>query len=150
MKLTLEQLAMWLSCTHEPDLGKITAEQEAAMFAGLSKEWLAKSGCTRSEARQGFLQAVNERISQMECWSDGDRKKVDLLLAERGLPNLETMEVLVKKKHRRIMKRGAIRNEEEYYLVKELLDGPKVEMLPADEARTLWALRSTYENRVRE
>src|SRR3954471_24042558 len=111
MKLSLEQLALWLSTTHEPDLGILTAKKQAALIAGLSTDALAKSGCTRGQARQGFLQGVNDRILQLEWWTEEDRQKVDALLAARGLPSLSTMEVVVKKKHKRIVSRGVITNE---------------------------------------
>ena len=150
MKLTLEQLALWLSTTHEPDLGVLTADQQSALINGFSKEALAKSGCTRGQARQGFLQGVNERITQMEWWSEDDRQKVDALLAARSLPSLRTMEVVVKKKHKRIVGRGAIKNDEEYYLVKELLDGPQADLVSVEESGVLWNLRTAYESRARQ
>jgi len=150
MKLTLEQLAMWLGATVEPDLGIRTPEQQAALIAGLSKEALAKYGYTRGQVRQGFLQGINDRISQMEWWSDEDRQKVEVLLADRGLPSLSMMELVVKKKHKRIVARGSIKNDEEYYLVKELLDGPQSIILLVEESKVLWNLRSAYESRARK
>ena len=148
--MTLEQLAEWLSATHEPDIGPISAESKAQLRAFLSKDGLAKSGHTRSQVRQGFVQAANARISQMEWWSEEDRKKVDVLLAERGLPDLRTMELVLKKKHKGIVSRGTVRNDEEYYIVKELLDGPSSVILSEEEIRTLWGLRSAYESSVRK
>jgi hypothetical protein len=149
MKLTLEQLALWLSTTHEPDLGMFTPDQRAALISGFSEEALAASGCTRGQARKGFIQAVNDRISQMEWWSEADRQKVDTLLSARSLPSLRAMEVIVKKKHKRILKRGAIVNDEEYYLVKELLSGPQSD-ISVDDLGALQSLTTEYESRSRK
>ena len=150
MNLTLEQLALWLCATYEPETGRLSAEREAEMLASFSKEAIAKSGYTRSQMRQGFLQGVNDRISQMAWWPEEDRKKVDLLLAERGFPALGTMELVVKKKYRRIVKRGSIANDEEYYLIKELLDGPGSVFLSEEETQNICDLRSAYESRARQ
>ena len=148
-KLTLEELALWLSSTHEPDLGRLSAERQAEMLASLSTNAPAKPGATRSQVQQGLIQGINERLSQMEWWSEDDRKKVNALLAERHLPDLRTMELVIKRKYRRIVKHASIANDEEYYLIKELLDGPSAAFLSAEEARTIWELRSAYENRAR-
>jgi hypothetical protein len=145
MRLTLEQLALWLSATYEADFGPITAEQEAAMLGSFSK-----LGHPLSAIRRGCQQGVNDRISQMELWSEVDRQKVDALLAAKGLPSIRRMEVVLKKKHQRILARGKIRNEEEYYIVKEVLDCEMSALgLTEDEVAQFTAMKAAYEGRAK-
>jgi hypothetical protein len=76
----------------------------------------AKRGST-----SGLRQAVNDLLSQSYLFSRSQRRAVECRLAARKLPKLTMLEAILRKKHEKILKRGSVRNEQEYYLVQEIL-----------------------------
>lgn len=69
----------------------------------------------------GLRQAINDGLSQSYLFSRSQCLAVERRLAARNLPNLTMLEALLRNKHEKILKRGSVRNEEEYYLVQEIL-----------------------------
>lgn len=69
----------------------------------------------------GLRQVINDELSQSYLFSRSQRRAVERRLAARNLPSLNMIEVLLRKKHEKILQRGNVRNEEEYYLVQEIL-----------------------------
>jgi hypothetical protein len=115
--------------------------------------------------RAGILDAVNDSVSQW-AWRRANQRKldairrekglptekherdqVDRVLKSQGLPTLLELELELQQKHRRIIGRKRIRNDEEFYLVKEILDGPTLGALQPDERELLASLMTAYEDR---
>ena len=86
------------------------------------RESLAKlKGKERSGISSGVKQGVNDMLAMSEMWDAEIRRKVDEALKGRNLTPLPQMLIRLKGKQIRVLKRGRIKNDEEYYIVAELL-----------------------------
>jgi hypothetical protein len=75
----------------------------------------------KRRSTSGLRQAINDQLSQSYMFSRSQTIAVERRLAARKLPNLTMLEAILRRKHERILKRGGVRDEEEYYLVQEIL-----------------------------
>lgn len=75
----------------------------------------------RARRASGLRLAINDDLSQARYYSKSQRAAIDCRLTAANLPSLRTLEIGFKRKHAQILKRGTIRNEEEYYIVREIL-----------------------------
>lgn len=75
----------------------------------------------KSVPLSGFRQAANDSLSTVHYWSDIQKLAVERRLAAQGLPKLALLSAMLRKKHETILKRGKIRNEEEFNLVQEII-----------------------------
>lgn len=107
---------------------RFTTEQLYDIFAalayGIGKTDLPAfpSGVkTKAGDRAGLKDGINDLLHMSDCFDYRTWRAIDERLAAKGLPSLETLQVLLTRKHLKILKRGRIRNEEEYYLVQNLL-----------------------------
>lgn len=88
-----------------------------------AKMQLAHSGKSkpRKVPASGLRMALNDILSQEPFFDAGQRRAVDRRLAAKSLPSLQVLSAMIKKKHAAILKRGRVRNAEEYYLIQEIL-----------------------------
>lgn len=118
MKLSNEQLATWF----------YTA-MSAFFQDGAEKEWIEHFNSVKGRERSGMLsgmlsgmkQGVNDALTMIKEMPRSERERIDALLATKDLPSLIKMQANLKKKHIQILKRGRIRNDEEYYIIAEIL-----------------------------
>lgn len=138
MKLTPEQLGDWFYTANREWFG----EGAYAMWLGHLKA--PPDGITRSQLVSGMKEGINDTLAMAEGWNYKKWKEVSDALAAKGLPSIEKMELRMKQKHRRILKRGSIRNDEEFYLVAEILSDLTLDVSDEDRA-ALDAMSAAYE-----
>lgn len=91
-------------------------------------------------------QGINDTLTRAAYWNYKKWKEVSDALAAKGLPSIEKMELRMKQKHRHILKRAAIKNDEEFYLVAEILSDLTLDV--SDEDRTaLDGISTDYESK---
>lgn len=107
---------------------KFTIEQLYDIFAALA--WsVAKTdlpprpaGLTvKAGDRSGLMSGINDLLHMSDSFNYETWRGVNERLVAKGLPSLEKLQVMLRQKHLRILKRGRIRDEEEYYIVQDIL-----------------------------
>lgn len=83
----------------------------------------------------GLRMAVNDLLSQEPFFDAGQRRAVERRLAAKSLPSLRILAAQIKNKHAAILKRGLVHNEEEYYLIQEILASVDYPIEEADRNR---------------
>jgi hypothetical protein len=72
--------------------------------------------------RSGTMQAINDSLVLL---GDSERRAVvDKELKRRGLPSVARLSLAKSRKYTQILRRGTIRNETEFDLLKDLVDEP--------------------------
>lgn len=104
----------------------LTDEQLAQVFAALAwgvtgQEVTIPPGAPRKNERGGLLDAINDLVHMADSFDYATWKGIDERLAAKGLPSLEQLQAMLARKHAKILKRGRIRDLEEYYLVQNLV-----------------------------
>ncbi len=118
MKLTNEQLYEWFRIT-AVELLRIPEDS----FAKGPEAQDSKKGSI-----SGLKQAINDLITASEHGSVP--ASLDSRLVAAGLPRLDQMRSAMRRKEASILKRGVIRNEEEYYIVREVLSDADTNLRP--------------------
>ncbi len=125
-----------------------TKNTEFSSFGPLSDFW--RAGHPFSESLSGVRQAVGDFLEMTRDFTPQELKEADAYLTERGAVTLTDMRRQIWQLIPKILKRGKIRNDEEYYLLKERaisLDDPEM----SDETRKLAdRLLYEYEFKVRK
>lgn len=73
-------------------------------------------------ARASLKMMLGDVIAQLEHAPEDEAEALAVALEAAGAPSISTVRSLVSKKAAAVLKRGVIRNEEEFYLMKEMLD----------------------------
>lgn len=143
MNLTPERLCAWFYA-----VAAQIAPEEFGFPPDAERNWLASltrtKGRERSDLISGMKQGVNDLLTMSKFLGPHERKKLDLVLTARSLPSLGLMQAKLKRKHERVLKRGAIKNEEEYYIVAEILAGCEIDVSEAERAE-LGRIHAEYE-----
>lgn len=92
------------------------AEQEQAMRA----LWLNTTGTEKQKARR-FASWTNEILSQAIHFDAGQIRSVERRLAAKNLPPLSSFTAKLNRQREGILRRGKIRNDDEYSIVKEIV-----------------------------
>ena len=71
-----------------------------------------------SKAKKGLSMAINDTLEMTESWPSDAVREFDRILEENGAATLTELRMRHSKKYRKVLKRGAINSEVEYYLVK--------------------------------
>jgi hypothetical protein len=106
-----------------------------------SLEALEKKGMNR--ALKGLRQAINDCVERSFHFDHAEVESLDSELQKRGVVTLSELRRRYSKSYAKIMKRGQIKNEIEYYLVRSVLYDP-TEKAP-EERKLLEELISVYE-----
>jgi hypothetical protein len=106
-----------------------------------SLEALEKKG--KNTALKGLRQAINDCVEMSFHFSHAEVESLDSELRKRGVVTLSELRRRYSKSYAKIMKRGQIKNETEYYLVRNVLCDP-TEKAP-EERKFLEELISDYE-----
>jgi hypothetical protein len=130
-----EQMKAWFAHmapqTIAPEL--MTAEiHPIACLEQIESRWPGK-------ARNGLAMAIGDTIDMTEGWPLARVAETDGLLASDGLPTLPEMRVRFSKVIRRVLTRGSIKNDVEYYALRNAVE------LTREGGEELWSLLSAYE-----
>ncbi|MBP0115727.1 MULTISPECIES: hypothetical protein [Bradyrhizobium] len=94
-------------------------------------------------ALKGLRQAINDCVEMSLRFDHKEVEKLDSQLRSRGIVTLSELRRRYSKSYAKIVKRGQIKNETEYYLVRNVLHDP-TEKSP-EERKLLEELISDYE-----
>jgi hypothetical protein len=139
MKLTPEQLGDWFF-TANPRFPAAFRDQ---WFAELK---MPPAGTKKSEIVSGMKQGINDTLTKAKWMSPEERAMIDAALITRGLPSLRKMDAVLRKKHQRILARGCIRTDEEFYVVAEFLSDGGFDVTDSERAK-LGEICYAYETR---
>lgn len=138
MVISPERLLRWFLIA-EPKLfprpGKIFADEAQARNMPISRRDL-----------DSLKTAVNETLTMAEHGSWRNIVAVDEALRAEGLPSFDEMRALLSRNEARILRRGRIRNNEEYHIAKELLSDGGSDLRPS-QLKKLNQFVSEYEKR---
>jgi hypothetical protein len=107
-------------------------------------EALEKKGM--KTAFKGLRQAINDSVEMSFRFNHAEVEKLDSELRERGIVTLSEMRRLYSKGYAKIVKRGRIRNDTEYYHISNVLHDPTEK--PSEEVELLEKLITDYEKLV--
>jgi hypothetical protein len=96
-----------------------------------------------ANARKGLAMAIGDTIEMTEPLSPADVATIDTALREKGIITLSEVRARFWTKIRRILERGALRGETDYYALRNV-----VEALPEQERAAGWRLLAAYEAKV--
>jgi len=91
-------------------------------------------------ARKSLAIGIADIVDLTGDWSSERVSALDSRLASIGLPTLSEIRTAFSKDVRRIVRRGQIRDEIEYYAIRNAAD------FPGDDQKRLWDLLEAYEN----
>lgn len=99
-----------------------------------------------ANAKKGLQMAINDIVEDTSDWTPQQVAEADAKFATAGTFTLTEVRRRYSKKYLRILKRGVIRSETEYYLVKGIVEGGGIEP-GATEGAQLQAMLSDFEVR---
>jgi hypothetical protein len=97
-----------------------------------------------SNAKKGLQMAVNDTVEATANWTPEAVVEADARFAAAGTFTLSEVRRRYSKKYLQILKRGVIRSETEYYLLKGIRDGGGMET-GATEGQQIEALMAAFE-----
>jgi hypothetical protein len=100
------------------------------------------SKVSMSKARAGLGMAIGDMIEMSGGWPRDAVLKLDQELVELGLPSLSEVRIRFGKQLRTVLRRGEVKTEEEYYLLRGAAD------LPDQPSDKIWPLLAAYEVRT--
>jgi hypothetical protein len=100
----------------------------------------------RSQALEGLRQAANDVVESLDHASLEWTSRIDAELRAAGIMTVTELRHSYSRSFAKILKRGSIRSETEYYLVKGVADGSP---LADEETRKLLDMLSAFEERQR-
>ena len=129
MRSWLAVLAPELFPGHPPEIAPIKALDETF-------------STSPANARKGLAIAINDCIDFAGDWPTERVLAIDVRLSEQGLPTLSDMRTRFSRDIHRVVRRGRIASEVEYYAVRNAAE------LPDNDSDRLWQLLEAYENEV--
>lgn len=99
---------------------------------------------TPGRAREGLALAISDILEDTSHLPLNEVAALDAGFLAIGLPTLTTMRLRFAREVTRVVKRGSIRNEAEYYAVRNVVDH-----VGEDRRDALWALLAAFEEKVR-
>ncbi len=100
-----------------------------------------------ANAKKGLQQTVNDIVEITADWRPDQVAAADAKFAAAGTFTLSQVRSRYSKKYLPILKRGVIRSETEYYLLKGVVDGGSIEP-GATESQQMEAMLHDYEERI--
>jgi hypothetical protein len=123
---------------------------------GIDPEWafhpsanlqVAEELFGKSKALEGARQAVNDALEETRHVSPEYLARLDTALTEQGIVTLSELRRRYSRRYKAILKRGIIKDETEYYLLKGILDDGNADVT-SDERSMLQSLSDSYEKRL--
>ncbi|MGN6289188.1 MAG: hypothetical protein ACTHNA_08015 [Sphingopyxis terrae] len=93
-----------------------------------------------SNARRGLSMAIGDIVEMTDSWPSREIMSLDAELATIGLPTLSAMRAQCSKAVRAILRRGRIKNEAEYYLIRNAVD------IDPERSKALFDLLATWDH----
>lgn len=107
---------------------------------------MTKPGLSKSQLRIGLNDILAMVGYFLEQYSDRvDVKGIDVFLASKGAPKLTSLLMSSKKRVRTIIQTGKIKNDEDYYLLKEVLSDVESTLLTERDRFKAESILSTWE-----
>jgi hypothetical protein len=100
-----------------------------------------------ANAKKGLQMAVNDIVEESADWTPEQVAAADARFSAAGTFTLSEVRQRYSKKYLQILKRGVIRSETEYYLVKGIIDGGGIEP-GATESTQLQVMLNDFEARL--
>jgi len=97
-----------------------------------------------AKAAEGLRMAINDCLEMSSHWGPERVTQLDAELKQNGLVTLSALRRRYSREYSRIAKRGRIKSEVEYYLVKGILDGEALN-LPDKERESIDRMIIDYE-----
>ena len=94
---------------------------------------------TPARARSGLGMAIGDVLDFTSDWSANEVAMCDLKLSQVGLPTLSEMRARFSKLVQRVVRRGRIKSDEEFYALRNAAEQP------GTDTATLWPLLERYE-----
>jgi len=94
-----------------------------------------------ANARKGLAMAIGDTIDMTDSWPAERVAAIDHSLKNEGLPTLTDLRLSLSKVIRRVVSRGSIKNDVEYYAVRNAVE-------QAQDEEALWKLISDYEGKA--
>jgi hypothetical protein len=137
-----EQLKGFLGYFADTFMGAAAIDEEKRPVAFLQK--LEQRSLT--QAKRGLMMAIHDCLEVSSDWTPQKIAHVEEQLKARGLPSLIGLRKKYSKKYLAILKRGVIKTQEEYFMMKGVLDSSAIEA-GAGETATLSKMVEEYEHR---
>ena len=99
-------------------------------------------------AADGLMMAINDCIEMSSGWGTEKIVVLDAELKNSGIITLTELRHQYSRQYARVVKRGRITNEEEYYLLKGILDGDSLKITDPEKESLIMMLDS-YENKIK-
>ncbi|NJC41825.1 hypothetical protein GGQ87_002120 [Brevundimonas alba] len=96
-----------------------------------------------ARARQGLAMMIGDEVEMTAAFSPEEVARLDSHLRALALPTLSEMRLRVMKAVRRIAARGAIRSDDEYFLIRNAVEA----LGDKSNAQEFWRLLGDYELR---
>ncbi len=97
-----------------------------------------------SQAGRGLEMAINDCVEMSSDWTPGQVAEADAKFTSHGTFTLTEIRRRYSRKYLQILKRGVVRSEKEYYLLKGMVDGGSIET-GATEGQQIEAMLAAYE-----
>ena len=132
-----ERMRAWFACI----IPFVSSSGAPSGDAGPLKtlDWMAER--SPAKARQGLSMAVNDIVEQTIGWSPEAVAEIDRRLCDAGVPTLSEVRVKFSRAVSRVLRRGEIRDDVEYYAVRNAAE------LDGEDRDRLWHLLARYEER---
>lgn len=100
-----------------------------------------------ANAKKGLQMAINDIVEETANWTPDAVAAADMKFSGAGTFTLSKVRRSYSDKYVKILKRGAIRSETEYFLLKGILDGGSLEP-GAGESQKLSSMLESYEKNL--
>lgn len=100
-----------------------------------------------ANAKKGLQMAINDMVEDTSNWTPEAVAAADARFAAAGTFTLSEVRRRYSKKYLQILKRGVIRSETDYYLLKGIRDGGGIEP-GATEGQQIEALMAAFETKI--
>ena len=101
-----------------------------------------------ADAKRGLKMAVNDFIEVTVDWTPEQVAEADARFAAEGTFTLSEVRRSYSKRYLSLLKRGTIRSETEFYMLRGIVDGGGLEP-GATEAKLIQAMLEDFEGRLR-
>lgn len=101
-----------------------------------------------AQARAGLKMALNDFVEDSMNWPQELVSEIDRNLAKEGLPGMSVLRYRYGKRLQKILSRGSVRDDAEYYMLKGIVVDQSLH-LEASQRSSIDALLETYEGRIR-
>jgi hypothetical protein len=138
-KQTFEVL--WLYLTKDMDMKSIDPTGECSPVAGLNS-WEKKS---KSLAKRGLKETLRDTLTDVLDLPNDMKKELDEILIKKELPSLNILVSKIRETPAKVLKRGQIKNIDEYYVIKEFLSDTTSD-ISLEDRNSLEHIFSDFEN----